>query len=287
MVEAASRNHPVSECADQVREHDPDRYLAALFAPAAARRALFALYAFDHEIAKVRHIVSEPLAGMVRLQWWRDALDAIEAGEEPRAQPVVAALHADWAQLQPLRPRLDAAIDAREVELTADPPADLATLEQRLEAGCGEIARAAVDLLDGHGEAAQAAARHVGLALGLVRLVQSVPRDLQRERMLLPGLLLERHRADPEHAAQARDGRSLREVVAELAARARAHLREARRHRSGVPRRAIPALLHACLLDDYLRRLARAGYDPFADVTTRPAARAPLELLARHLVGRY
>ena len=286
MVEAASRNHPLSECAAEVREHDPDRYLAALFAPAAARRALFALYAFDHEIAKVRHIVREPLAGMVRLQWWRDALDAIEAGE-PRAQPVVAALHADWAQLKRLRPRLDAAIDAREIELSADPPADLATLEQRLEAVCGEIARAAVNLLDGHEEAAQAAARHVGLALGLVRLVQSVPRDLRRERMLLPSLLLERHRADLEHAVQARDGRSLRPVVAELAARARAHLREARRHRSAIPRRAIAALLHACLLDDYLRRLTRAGYDPFADVTTRPAARAPLELLGRHILGRY
>jgi NADH dehydrogenase [ubiquinone] 1 alpha subcomplex assembly factor 6 len=286
MIGEAIRRHPLSDCAALVREHDPDRYLAALFAPAAARRALFALYAFDHEIAKVRHIVSEPLAGMVRLQWWRDALDAIESGE-PRAQPVVAALHADWARLQPLRPRLDAAIEARATELSADPPADLATLEQRLEGACGEIARAAVDLLDGQEEAAQAAARHVGLALGLVRLVQSAPRDLRRERMLLPGLLLERHRADPEHGAQAPDGRSLRPVVAELAARARAHLREARRHRSRVPRRAIPALLHACLLDHYLRRLARAGYDAFADVSTRPAARAPLELLARHLLGRY
>jgi phytoene/squalene synthetase len=58
MVEAASRNHPMSDCADQVREHDPDRYLAALFAPATARRALFALYAFDHEIAKVRAMSS-------------------------------------------------------------------------------------------------------------------------------------------------------------------------------------------------------------------------------------
>jgi NADH dehydrogenase [ubiquinone] 1 alpha subcomplex assembly factor 6 len=285
MVGAASRNHPVSHCAAVVREHDPDRYLATLFTPAAARSALFALYAFDREITKVRQVVSEPLAGMVRLQWWREALDSIEIGE-PRAQPVVAGLHADWAQLAPLRRRLDAAIDAREIELSAEPPVDLAALEQRLE-GCGEIARAAVDLLDGQEEAAQAAARHVGLALGLVRLVQSVPRDLRHERMLLPALLLERHRVDPQHGAEARDGRSLRPVVAELAARARAHLREARRHRSRVPRRALPALLHACLLDHYLRRLARAGYDPFADVSTRPAARAPLELLARHLLGRY
>ena len=103
----------------------------------------FALYAFDHEITRVRHVVSEPIAGMVRFQWWRDALDAIAAGRPP-AHPVVAALLARWPQFAPLRPRLHAAIDARELELTGEPPADLAALEGRLAAGCGEITLAAV-----------------------------------------------------------------------------------------------------------------------------------------------
>ena len=106
---------PLSECGAIVREHDPDRYLATLFAPAAAREALFALYAFDHEIGKVRHVVSEPMAGMIRLQWWRDAL----AGTR-RAGPrtlVAQALHAALAARPPVRARLEAAIDARELEL--------------------------------------------------------------------------------------------------------------------------------------------------------------------------
>ena len=63
----------LSYCAALVREHDPDRYLATLFAPAYAREELFVLYAFDHEIGQVRRVVSEPMAGLVRLQWWRDA----------------------------------------------------------------------------------------------------------------------------------------------------------------------------------------------------------------------
>ena len=50
----------LSYCAGQVRAHQHDRYLATLLAPAGARDALFALYAFDHEIARVRHIVSQP-----------------------------------------------------------------------------------------------------------------------------------------------------------------------------------------------------------------------------------
>jgi hypothetical protein len=41
------------------------------------------------------------------------------------------------------------------------------------------------------------------------------------------------------------------------------------------------------LLDTYLRRLARAGFDPLAPVRTRPAGTAPLRLLAHYALGRY
>ncbi len=41
-------------CEALVRTADRDRYLASLFAPAAARRHLHALYAFAREISRVR-----------------------------------------------------------------------------------------------------------------------------------------------------------------------------------------------------------------------------------------
>ncbi len=63
-----------SHCEALVREGDPDRYLATLFAPAAARPHLFALYAFSLTVARVREAASNPMAGEIRLQWWRDAL---------------------------------------------------------------------------------------------------------------------------------------------------------------------------------------------------------------------
>ncbi|HLT02205.1 MAG TPA: squalene/phytoene synthase family protein, partial [Geminicoccaceae bacterium] len=174
----------LSHCAADVRAHDPDRYLATLFAPAEIREALFVLYAFDHEIGRVRRIVTEPMAGLVRLQWWRDALAAIAAGRPP-AHPVAEGLHVRWAGFQEVRARLDAAIDAREQDLGAEPPADLAGLEERLGASSGEITLAALDLLEAK-DRARAAGRHLGLALGLVRLVQSLPGDVRHNRVVLP-----------------------------------------------------------------------------------------------------
>ena len=276
----------LSHCAAEVREHDPDRYLATLFAPAEAREALFALYAVDHEITRVRRMVSEPMAGLVRLQWWREALEAI-AADRPPAHPVVEALHARWDRFAPLRPRLERAIDAHEQELSAEPPADLAALERRLAASAGEVSLAAMDLLEVQGEPARAAARHLGVALGLVRLLQSLPGDLRRARGPLPQALLARHGVDPEGLDQAAAGAALRPVVAEVTARAREHLHQARRHRRAIPRRALAALLPAPLLDAYLKRLARARFDPLAPVRSQPGGTAPLRLLGRYALRRY
>ena len=276
---------PLSHCAAEVREHDPDRYLATLFAPADAREALFALYAFDHEITRVRRVVSEPVAGLVRLQWWREALDAL-AADQPPAHPVVAAVHARWDRFAPLRPRLEAAIQAREQELSSDPPADLAALERRLAASSGEVTLAAMDLLGVAEEPARAAARHLGLALGLVRLLQGLPGDLRRGRVPLPSTLLARHRSI-RSAWTKGSNEALRPVVADLMGRAREHLHQARRHRRAIPRRALAALLPAPLLDAYLRRLARARCDPLAAVRTRPSGFAPLSLLVHYALGRY
>src|SRR5688572_30941058 len=78
-------------CEEVVRAGDKDRFLATLFAPQKHRRPLFALYAFNLEIARVRELAREPMPGEIRLQWWRDALSGPGHGDVA-ANPVAAAL---------------------------------------------------------------------------------------------------------------------------------------------------------------------------------------------------
>jgi len=171
----------LSYCAQAVRESDPERYLCTLTAPPAAREPLFALFAFDAEIARVRHAVRQPMAGLIRLQWWRDALGGIDAGFPP-AHPVVSALHEAWPRLRPLRARLEAAIDARERELEDETPIeDEAALERHLDATGAAMTLAALHLLGVDDvAAAREAGAHVGCAWALVHLVRSLPSDLER-----------------------------------------------------------------------------------------------------------
>ena len=74
MSETEQRERPISmPFADSARLNAPDRYYAALFAPADARDDLIALAAFTGEIERIARQVSEAALGEIRVTWWRDA----------------------------------------------------------------------------------------------------------------------------------------------------------------------------------------------------------------------
>ena len=149
-------------CLDQVRRFDRDRYLTALFAAAQARDDLMALYAFNLEVAKTREMVREPMMGLMRLQWWRDAIAEIYAGNERRhqvVQPLAAAIRRRGLDRAPF----DRLIDAREGDMGETPPADLPALVAYVDATAGGLGLLAAQTLGGGRRAgAQAVTRGVG-----------------------------------------------------------------------------------------------------------------------------
>ena len=60
---------------------DEDRWISSRYAKDDQRQALTALYALAYELARVRLVVSEEGLGLIRFQWWRDAISEIEMGK--------------------------------------------------------------------------------------------------------------------------------------------------------------------------------------------------------------
>src|SRR5258708_17201716 len=109
--------------AEMVRRHDHDRFQTGLFAPTRKRNALFALYAFNYEIARVREIVTQPMLGQIRLQWWREIVDAVYAGAPPRQHEIPAPLAAVIGGHRLTRPHFDPMIHTPPPDPADDPPA--------------------------------------------------------------------------------------------------------------------------------------------------------------------
>jgi phytoene synthase len=77
---------------DLVRRVDEDRWLSSRYADTQGRNRLVALYAFVWELARVRVSVREPGLGLIRFQWWRDALEEVATGTRVRAHETLYAL---------------------------------------------------------------------------------------------------------------------------------------------------------------------------------------------------
>ena len=121
-------------CEELVRVHDKDHFLASLFAPVDRRSYLSALYAFAFEIARVKVLVNDPMAGTIRLQWWLEAIRGMRAGEAA-ASPVMIALQDAAHQTDISLMPLSAAVEARQAELYGTPALDAEAIVLVMAAG--------------------------------------------------------------------------------------------------------------------------------------------------------
>jgi phytoene synthase len=270
-------------CRELVRRADRDRWLSTLFAPAEHRAALLALYAFNVEVARVRAAAREPLAGEIRLQWWRDVI-AGEGRGEVEANPVAAALRRAIAHYHLPADRLDAIIVARRFDLYDDPMPTLAALETYADDVTGNVILLAAQILAAGAEREIATlARHAGRAHAITGLLDAFGLHAARGQLFLPLETLRCHGADVgEHATP-----QLRSAFAELRAQARSQLAAA--GKLDAPSAVLPALLPLALVGPTLARMERADYDPFVPVQIAPwrrqwliwrAARRPARIFA-------
>jgi phytoene synthase len=249
-----------------VRAADKDRFLATLFAPAEHRGALHALYAFNVEIARVREVVREPLAGEIRLQWWSDVLRGAGRGEV-EANPVAAALLATVARYELPLERLEALIAARRFDLYDDPMATLGDLEVYADgASAGLIVLAAQILSAGRAPDVGVLAHHAGLSQAMAGLLKAFPVHAARGQLFVPLDVLERHGAGLQDAVGPPAGAELRAALGEMRLGARRHLADARELIATAPPAVMPALLPVALVRPTLARMERRDYDPFVPV---------------------
>lgn len=269
-------------CEETVRRHDPDRYFSALFAPAERRPLLFALYAFNCEIARVAEAVREPMLGEIRLQWWREAAESARDGR-PRAHDAVKALAELFARTGVRLEMFEALIDARTRDAGAETFANMAALEAYADAASGGAMRIAARIL-GAEDSLDAHAREMGIAYALTGLLRSIPFHASRRKLYLPLDLMRVEEISSEDIFAGRGGPGLKRVMATLASRAREHLTAART--LAKPERGLAALLPAATSPAYLKLVTRPGFDPFATRAELPLYRRQLAMLIAAMRGR-
>jgi 15-cis-phytoene synthase len=249
-----------AHCEALVRAADKDRFLSVLFAPAEHRGALYALYAFNVEMARVRELVKEPLAGEIRLQWWREALAGGRPGEA-RGHPVAAALTEVIGRYR-LPPHLfEELIEARRFDLSNELPGNLEQVEHYVRHTQSNLIELAALIL---GTAVLDIAGPAGISIGVTGLLRRFAVDAASGRLVVPADLLVRHKVLPQDvfAGQSSEGlvaalAVLRDLAARRYEEAQALTRE---------KELVVAWLPAALVPLDLRALRRGARRPFRPI---------------------
>jgi phytoene synthase len=283
---AASLAAHYEHCNTLVHAHDRDRWLATLFAPADKRPHLHALYAFNIEIARIRDVVSDPMPGEIRMQWWADALEDAARGDV-QAHPVADAFLDTIAKCGLPRAEFTALIEARRFDLYHDPMPDMTALISYCDATASCLFRTAAKILTAQATApaADEAAHYAGIAYAVTGLLRALPLHSARGQCFVPADLLARHGASPTDLIARQNSPQVRAALAELRSVAREHLGEARNSLPSVAPAARTAFVPLAVLPVYEAALDRRNYDPFT-VTEVPQWRRQWQLWRASRPGR-
>ena len=243
---------------DNLKSVDPDRYRASLFADQTGRNALSVLYAFHAELAKVPELVSEPMLGEIRYQWWRDVIDEIYTGKPVRQHEVSSPLAALIKNSKIPRFWLDKLIDERARDLDPTPFENLDAAQEYCRNTSGVLMEIAAHILDANGK--QDGIEIAGEAWGLTGLIRSW-------RYYHNGMLSNLDYPDLCGLAQSR-------------------YRLAQENLGKVPAGIIPAIAYSALIPGYLRIVMANGFDPLGDPVTYPQLRKQWRLMRAAMSGR-
>jgi phytoene synthase len=250
-------------CADLVRTHDFVRYASTLFMPAAQRRALWALYAFNVEISRVREQVSQPLPGEMRLQWWTDMLAGTgDGGVEgnPVAAELLLAVR-NWRL--PIEP-LSRLIDEHQFDLYNDPMPTMAALEGYVNDTSSALLSLGARIAGWQSDEIEHLARHAGLAQGIAQVLAALPLDASRRQLFVPLQLLESNGSELEELFAGKQTTKLRAALDQLIDEGQAHLKTALALLATAPPQVRPVFLPLALVGHSLQRMSRTDSDPFA-----------------------
>ena len=155
---------------DELRSLDGDLFLCHIFTPEQKRTDMLTLYSIYADSARIASIVSEPMLGAIRYQWWREIID----GKHVDTAPVSGFLETSSL----LRNLLHDMINAREALFDNENPT-LSDIEQAAKV-IGEVfMKAAINVLDGEDAQEDNLLNVAGSGFELLRLSSTYPADMQ------------------------------------------------------------------------------------------------------------
>ncbi|KAL3473134.1 Squalene/phytoene synthase [Aspergillus californicus] len=169
-------------CLGLLQKYDRPSYTLSTFIPRPAQTTYLALRALNSTLSLIPDTTSSHTIGLMRLQFWRDAISKTLAGSPPK-EPIAILLA---SAIEDLHTRNDGSarlsknwlnrmINAREQTLTNDPYPNLEALEGYAESTYSTLLYLTLSALPMASVTADHVASHVGKAAGIAAVLRGLP----------------------------------------------------------------------------------------------------------------
>lgn len=169
-------------CANLVRTYDAPSHILQSFLPQTSRDAYLAIRAFNVDVARIADTTSTPTVGMMRMQFWRDAVTKALAGSPPKEPVAILLAHAaeDLHNRTGGKGRLSRnwfhrIINTREQYLGNPPYPTLQSLESYAENTYSTLLYLTLSSLPQASITTDHIASHIGKATGIAAVLRGVP----------------------------------------------------------------------------------------------------------------
>lgn len=146
------------------------------------------------EVASIKDSIrSNHLTGKIRLQWWRERIFALyesQGAVASRETLLLSELERAVQQHDLTRRWFERILDARDQDLDVEQPFSLAELEAYADKTAASLMYLTLECLGVRDSAADRAASHAGIAIGLATLLRGTPYHASRQQVYLPEELM-------------------------------------------------------------------------------------------------
>lgn len=206
----------ITYCGEQAREQDRDRFRVSLFEPLEIRRQIWALLAFNSEIAKTREVVTETQIGHIRLQWWRDKIQEVYDQKTAGLQnhQILSELEYTINKHCLAKDHFDHLIYAREFDLEDVPPSSVDGLIKYAELTSQPLAKLVTDIEGVNVE--EKVLNDVSAGYAITGLIRSIPYHARQNRLFLPSDMLREEGIGLPEIVRGKKQDKLKNIVAQI-----------------------------------------------------------------------
>ncbi|XP_028919905.1 NADH dehydrogenase (ubiquinone) complex I, assembly factor 6 isoform X1 [Ornithorhynchus anatinus] len=234
----------------------------------------------------VKDAVSEKTIGLMRMQFWKDAVENIYRDNPPH-QPVAIELWKAVKRHNLTKRWLMRIIDEREKNLDDKAYSNIHELETYAENTQSSLLYLILEMLGIKDLHADHAASHIGKAQGIVTCLRATPYHGSRRKVFLPVDICMLHGVSQEDFLRKNREKNVRDVIYDIASQAHIHLEHARSFHKNVPVKTFPAFLQTVVLEDFLKKIQKVDFDVFHPSLQQKNTLLPLLLYIRSWKKTY